>query len=277
MAAVTPDLPARPAIASAPNLRDIGGWPLPQGGRVRSGVVYRSAGLDRLDDEGLAAFGELGVRTVFDLRTAVEVAERPDNLPEGIHLVCLDVLADAEHAAPAELQRIFSDPATAGDHLVDGQAERYFEDAYRGFVTLPSARAAYRQLFEGVAAADGPALLHCATGKDRTGWATAALLLLLGVSKEHVMEDYLLTNTDLLPMVQPWIDQFRDNGGDPALLMPVLGVQESYLEAALEQMHASFGTVEEYAVRGLGLAPATLTALRARLVDTSVTERRGEV
>ncbi len=277
MAPVAPDRRTRPVIASAPNLRDVGGWPLLQGGSVRTGVVYRSAGLDRLDDDGRAAFDGLGVGTVFDLRTAVEVAERPDNLPEATQLVCLDVLADAEHAAPAELQRIFSDPATAGDHLVDGQAERYFEDAYRGFVTLRSARTAYRRLFEGVAAADGPVLLHCATGKDRTGWATAALLLLLGVSMEHVREDYLLTNTDLLPMVQPWIDQFRDNGGDPALLLPVLGVQESYLEAAVEEMHASFGTIEEYAVTGLGLSADTLTALRTRLVDASDTERRAQV
>jgi protein-tyrosine phosphatase len=255
-------------IASAPNLRDIGGWPTRGGGLIRPGVVYRSAQLSLLQGEDLAAFGKLGIRTVFDLRTAAEVAGRPDALPEGTRTLRLDVLADDEYAAPAELQRVFADPARASEHLRAGQAERFFEDAYRGFVTLPSARAAYQQLLEGIAGADGPVLYHCTTGKDRTGWATAVLFLLLGVPEETVMEDYLLSNSELLPMVQPWIDRFRDSGGDPALLMPVVGVQESYLEAALEEMRASFGTVEEYAATGLGLSPDTLDALRAGLVST---------
>ena len=252
---------------SAPNLRDLGGWPTADGGRIRSGLVFRSAGLDRLADEDLPAFGELGISTVFDLRTQHETTDQPDRLPAGIASVQLDVLADADRAAPAELRRIFSDPTLAGEQLGDGQAERYFESAYRGFVTLPSARGAYQRLFEAIAEADEPVLFHCATGKDRTGWATAVLFSLVGVADSVVMEEYLLTNTDLLPAVQPWIDQFADAGGDPALLMPILGVQPSYLEAALEEMRTNFGTVEEYAATGLRLSPAVLDQLRERLVE----------
>jgi protein-tyrosine phosphatase len=266
MCPVTSERRTRLAIATAANLRDLGGWPTKDGGHVRSGVVYRSAELSRLHgDDDLAAFGELGVRTVYDLRTAAEVAHQPDALPDGLEPVNLDVLADARHAAPAELQRIFEDPSRANEFLREGQAERYFETAYRGFVTLDSARSAYRRLFEGIAAADGPVLYHCATGKDRTGWATAVLFLLLGVPDDEVLEEYLLTNTELLPMVQPWLDQFAAGGGDPELLMPVLGVQESYLAAALAQMEESFGGLEDYLTTGLGLSPATIEALREKL------------
>jgi protein-tyrosine phosphatase len=274
---VTSERRTRIAIASAPNLRDLGGWPTSDGGSVRSGVAYRSAGLDRLDEDDLEAFGELDVRAVFDLRTAAEVASQPDALPDGLVAQNLDVLADANHAAPAELQQIFADPARASEQMRDGQAEAYFEEAYRGFVSLPSARNAYRRLFEGIAEADGPVLFHCATGKDRTGWATAVLFLLLGVPGEQVMEEYLLTNTELLPTLQPWLDQFEASGGDPRLLIPVLGVQESYLEAALEQVRATYGTAEEYAATGLGLSPDTLAALRAKLVDSVDTELNRQV
>jgi protein-tyrosine phosphatase len=264
---VTTDRRTRLAIATAPNLRDLGGWRTADGHHVRTGVVFRSAELSRLHGDDLAAFGRLDVRTVFDLRTTAEVTSQPDALPDGTPWVHLDVLADADHAAPAELQRIFSDPALASEQLVDGQAERYFESAYRGFVTLPSARSAYAQLFQGMAAADGPVLYHCATGKDRTGWATAVLFQLLGMPDDVVMEEYLLTNAELLPAVQPWLDQFRDSGGDPALLMPVLGVQASYLEAALEEMRTTYGTVEEYAGTALGLSPVLIDALRTRLLE----------
>jgi protein-tyrosine phosphatase len=267
MGPVTTERRARLAIATAANLRDLGGWPTGEGRQVRPGVVYRSAELSRLHGEDLAAFAELGVRTVYDLRTAAEVSHHPDALPPGTTSEVLDVLADASHAAPAELQQIFDDPSRADDFLREGQAQQYFESAYRGFVTLPSAQSAYRRLFEGLAAADAPVLFHCTTGKDRTGWATAVLFRLLGVPENEILEEYLLTNTELLPMVQPWMDQFAAGGGDPELLVPILGVQESYLEAASAQMEESFGTVEDYLTTGLGLSPAVLDALRKRLLE----------
>ena len=264
---VTPGRRTRIAIATAPNLRDLGGRPTVAGGHVRPATVYRSGELSRLEGEDLATFGELGIDTVYDLRTAAEVAHRPDVLPDGHRPVHLDVLGDARHAAPAELQRIFEDPSLADEFFREGQAERYFEASYRSFVTLPSARTAYRRLLEGIAEADGPVLFHCATGKDRTGWITAVLFHLLGVPADEVLAEYLLTNVDLLPAVQPWMDRFAAGGGDPDLLMPILGVQESYLAAALDQVKESHGTVEDYARDGLGLSPATIDALHERLVD----------
>jgi protein-tyrosine phosphatase len=264
---VTTERRARIAIATAANLRDVGGWPTRDGRQVRSGLVYRSAELSRLHGTDLEAFAELGIRTVYDLRTAAETARQPDALPEGTASEALDVLADAEHAAPAELQSIFENPGRASEFLTEGQAERYFETAYRAFVTLPSARSAYRRLFEGLAFAEVPVLYHCTTGKDRTGWATAVLFRLLGVPEDQLLEDYLLTNTELLPMVQPWMDQFAAGGGDPGLLMPILGVQQSYLDAAFAQLEESYHSVEDYFVTGLGLSPATLDALRERLIS----------
>ena len=72
-----------PLIPSLPNLRDVGGHPTADGGRVRTGLLYRSTDLSRLDDAGAAALETLGIRTVFDLRTAGERAGGPDRLPPG--------------------------------------------------------------------------------------------------------------------------------------------------------------------------------------------------
>jgi len=264
----TPEPRPRLAIPTAPNLRDLGGWPTKDGGRVRTGLAYRSAELSRLTGPDLDRFAELGIHTVCDLRTTHEIAAQPDVLPDGLVPRHIDVLADQANAAPAEIREMFARPELAGELLGDGQAERYFEQAYRDFVTLESARRGYAELFRLIAEAGGaPVLFHCATGKDRTGWATAALLLLLGTSEEDVMEEYLQTNTDLLPMTQPWLDQFRQVGGDPALLQPIVGVQESYLEAALAQVPASYGAIEGYFSEGLGLSAETISALRVSLVE----------
>ena len=258
---------ARITIATAPNLRDLGGWPTRGAGRIRNGGVYRSAELNHLHDADLTAFAALGIRTVYDLRTTAETVDQPDNLPTGTRSVQLDVLADSADAAPAELHRIVAQPHLAHDLLGDGKAEAIFCRAYREIVGLPSARNAYRRLFEGMAdPACRPCLYHCTTGKDRTGWATAALFLLLGVPDDAVMEEYLLTNTELLPSLQPVLDRFEAAGGDPRLLLPVLGVRSEYLLAALDEMHARYGSVEEYFDSGLEVSAETQAALRASLV-----------
>jgi len=83
-------------------------------------------------------------------------------------------------------------------------------------------------------------VFHCTTGKDGTGWAAASTLLVLGVSTDDVFADYLLTNDQLLPTLQPLLDQFRSIGGDPELLMPVVGVQKEYLQTVLDEMHKRY-------------------------------------
>jgi protein-tyrosine phosphatase len=139
-----------------------------------------------------------------------------------------------------------------------------FVGKYREFVRLGSARAAYRRLFADVATAEHrPALFHCTTGKDRTGWAAAALLLLLGVAEDVVMEDYLASTPLVTAMFQPFVDRFEARGGDPDLLLPLIGVQPAYLQAALDEMRAAYGTIEGYFADGLGIDVDGQRALRA--------------
>jgi protein-tyrosine phosphatase len=253
-------------IPSVPNLRDIGGYTTSGGGRVRTGLLYRSVELNHLQDEDLEAFADLGIRTVFDFRTAAERSAEPDVVPEGTVLVVCDVLKDSQTAAPAELMKVLSDPSLAEQMLGDGKAVQLFEKGYRQIVSLPSALAAYRAFFTDIAEdAHRPALFHCTTGKDRTGWAAAATLLLLGVSEDDVAYDYGLTNRDLLPALKPVFEHFRAIGGDPRLLEPVLGVDQDYLQAALDEMKQRFGSIEGYFAEGLEIDEEGQEQLREAL------------
>jgi len=254
-------------IASLPNLRDIGGYATTTGGRVRTGQLYRSTELNHLQGEDLEEFAALGVRTVFDMRTAGERDAEPDVVPEGIEQIVCDVLKDSQSAAPAQLHKVLSDPALAEQMLGGGKAAQMFERGYREIVSLPSALSAYRVFFTSIAQdARRPALFHCTTGKDRTGWAAAAMLLLLGVSEQDVLYDYELTNRDLLPALKPVMEQFRAAGGDPHLLEPVLGVDAVYLRTALDEMTQKFGSIEFYFAAGLGIDSDEQRALRDMLV-----------
>ncbi|MET0672254.1 MAG: tyrosine-protein phosphatase [Microbacterium pygmaeum] len=254
------------AIEGVPNLRDLGGWAT-GGGEVRSGQVYRSAEFASLAGVPADEFASLGIRTVYDLRTTDERAANANILPLGTEYIVLDILADKPGAGPAQMLQVLSDPKAAEQLLGDGKAVRMFEESYRQFLSLPSAITGYRQFFTILAEKEHrPALFHCTTGKDRTGWAAASLLLLLGVSEDDVLADYLLTNDSLVPALQPMVDKFAAIGGDPALLAPVIGVQTEYLDAARTEMQERFGDIETYFSKGLGLAPRTIDALRSDLV-----------
>lgn len=245
------------SIATVPNLRDLGGIPS-EDRAVRRGVVYRSATLAALSTADEVRFAELGIRTVYDLRTADEVAAAPDPLPSGTEGVNLDVLADSATNVAASLGRLATDPDAFVASLTGGRAQRLFEESYRDFVRLPSALGAYRALYRSLLdpGRPGAALFHCTTGKDRTGWAAASLLTLVGVSTDDVYEDYMQTNADLLPALEPQLREAEIHGVDRALLLPVVGVQESYLAAAFAQVEEQYGGIVNYAYDGLGLSAA---------------------
>lgn len=272
--ATRPESSARPGaglgLVTAPNLRDVGGWPTRDGARVATGALYRSTDLSRLAGADVPAFAELGIRSVYDLRTTGERVAAPDVLPAGTDYHALDVLADSTMAVPASLMALLADPPAATAELSGQRVTALFDSAYREILGLPSARASYGALYADLAVAGRrPALVHCTTGKDRTGWAVAALLLLLGVSDEDVMAEYLLTNDLLLPALQPMFEQFAAAGGDPAVLVPVFGVDPAYLAAALDEMNSRFGSIEDYFSTGLGLDSRTIDVLRQGFTTTA--------
>ena len=105
-------LPSREAdqIGTVPNFRDLGSWPA-RGGRIRSGLIFRSAEFANLAGDDLAAFERLDIRSVYDFRTTDERNANPNTLPEGTEYIVLDILAGAKGgAAPAELVKLVSEP-----------------------------------------------------------------------------------------------------------------------------------------------------------------------
>ncbi len=255
-------------IPSAPNLRDLGGYRTADGARVRRGLLYRSTALDQLEGNDARAFARLGVRIVFDLRTEPERRAAPDQLPDGTRRVIVDVIGDAELGSPAQLHGILNDPGLAAAILGDGRAVAMWEDHFRDFVRLPSARCAYGHLFRDLSREDNrPALVHCSTGKDRTGWAAAAFLLLMGVPEDAVMADYLASGRCLRPVLARTLQAFAEKGGDPELIRPIFGVRPGFLRAAIDEMYRLFGSVGGYFSDGLGVSAPVQRALREAFLE----------
>lgn len=265
----TPGAPS--PIPSLPNLRDLGGWRTVDGHTVRSGVLFRSTDFSALDTADVPALEALGLTTVYDLRSAHESEAIPDPALPGASNIALDVLADAQMSIPANIGAVLADPAVvaeADEMLSGGKAREMISGTYREMITLPSATAAYTEFFRGLLdAGSTPVLVHCTTGKDRTGWAAASFLTLLGVPKDDVYRDYLLTNERLIPSLKHIFDGFAAAGGDPELLVGVLGVDAGYLDAAFDEVDRKYGGVEGYFSEALGLDVGHQQALRDRYLD----------
>ncbi|MFF2324586.1 MULTISPECIES: tyrosine-protein phosphatase [unclassified Streptomyces] len=253
--------------SSVINLRDLGGIALGPGRRFRPGAVLRSGQLNELDVARDAAVTSLGVRTVVDLRTADERAMAPDRLPPGARLFVADVLGDNPGVAPARLRALLADPVEAELLLGSGKAEEMFAETYRQMVLSPCAAAAYRAFVE--TAADDlarPVLFHCTAGKDRTGWATALLLMLVGASRDVVRAEFLAVNPVVRVAYAPYVQGFLDAGGDPDIASAVIEARPRYLDMALDAMDERWGGLDGYVRDGLRVPEAAVERLRNGLV-----------
>ncbi|MEV7774408.1 tyrosine-protein phosphatase [Kitasatospora sp. NPDC086791] len=261
-------------LRGAVNARDLGGYRAADGRMLRHGVALRSDGLNRVTAEDLGPLGELGLRRVVDLRSADEVREAgPDRLPDGVmthHLPLLSADFDIYLMIRGALGD--SSPQRQRALLGEGRAGALMTGLYRWFVTDAVARERFAALLRLLAAPEGPPLLfHCSAGKDRTGWAAALLLTALGVDRETVLADYLLTNERSAPVVDLVLADLAARGlmTEPELLLPVFRADRDYLEAAFEEVEAGWGGFDPFWREGLGLDDEVRTGLRVNLLDGS--------
>ncbi|WP_051830407.1 MULTISPECIES: tyrosine-protein phosphatase [Streptomyces] len=256
------------------NARDLGGYRAVDGRALRHGVALRSDGLNHVTAEDLGPLGALGLRRVVDLRSMAEVREVGlDRLPGGVALHHMPLMA-TDFDIYLTIRDALADPSPQRQRVLlgDGRAAAMMTGLYRWFVTDALARERYAALLRLLAAPDGPPLLfHCSAGKDRTGWAAALLLTALGVERETVLVDYLLTNERSAPVVARALDDLRTRGlmHEPELLLPVFRADGGYLDAAFAEVEAGWGGFDAFWREGLGLDDDVLAGLRANLLDGS--------
>ena len=241
------------ALPGTWNFRDIGGTPTPAG-PVRRGIVYRSASLAQLDPNGVAALEKLGVTDVFDLRGELEIGrDGKDQVPDTVTVTVAPFHPEEDEAAVHELQEDAATPTT--------QAERVIA-YYAGIPVQPPAQVAVAGLLRTVANGSGGVLVHCAAGKDRTGWAIAALLTVAGADRDAVLADYLLSNA-AIESLRGWLQEHYGDAYDTS--RQVLGVEPIYLQAAWDSVEKNFGSFDGY-LAAIGIDDDVVQRVRRRLV-----------
>ncbi len=234
-----PDFTRSLPMAGATNFRDLGGYIGQDGRTVKWRRIFRSDHLAGLTPADQALLADLGVGRAIDFRGKAEGAAYAYAIP-GVAYHPLTI-------EPTVVQRALELQAT-GRALTAQDAVVLMQDTYRGFVHENAPR--FAELFRLLLASDAPTVFHCTAGKDRTGFAAALILLALGVPREVVMQDYLLTN-----------NLYRRPAGmgshAPEEVLAVLWrVQEEFLDAALHMVDQDYGGVQAYLVDVLGVDAA---------------------
>jgi protein-tyrosine phosphatase len=242
------------------NFRDYGGYATTHG-RLRDGWLYRSAQHFDANADDLARVSALGLAVVIDLRGRSERREAPCPRPDGFDAEIVSIEDETVTQAPhMEAARA----AMTGDEARESMA-----NAYRTMPFRPVLMQLYSRYFEKLAKVDGPSLIHCLAGKDRTGIAVALLHRIVGVHHDDMMSDYMMTNVtgNIEARVRAGgrhIKARMGNLSDDAL-RGLMSVEPIYLENGFAAMAERYGSIDGYLDDGLGLTPERREQIIARL------------
>jgi protein-tyrosine phosphatase len=252
-------------LEGAKNFRDLGGYRARDGSYVRWGLVYRSNYLVDLTPKDLEYLNGLGIRLVCDVRSDGERLRTPDhwvgNAPEFLS-VPIGPNRDGT-LTPEELkQRVAS---------VNNESK----NSTRGYDKLAIDFAPqFANILRRLAAGDLPAVEHCSSGKDRTGVFSAILLTALGVPRDVVIQDYLLTTQYLLApdsIARTTADLQKIFGlsepPDAFTVQALMTTKPETLEATFESLNRTYGSFDSYLRNALKISNSDLAALRQRLLE----------
>lgn len=243
------------------NFRDLGGYATEDGHTVKWNVLFRSGEMHDLTAGDFAYLNRIGIRTIVDFRDKNERRAEPTNW-QGNAPMTFAVEYDARDAGLM--------PTGDMKDWTPEQARQVMAASYPKMLTTFAGQ--YRRMFQELLADHAPLAFHCSAGKDRTGIAAALVLLSLGVPRETVVQDYLLTNRYLnfdaamakganTPAAQPWLSL-------PAPVLQAMGkADRSYIEAALDALGSHAGGARGYLRDEMGLSDADIATLRSRYLD----------
>ena len=234
------------------NFRDIGGYLNQDGRRVKKGLYFRAGRQDRMTNKDLAQLSGLNISTQIDLRKQEEVLDQGRGPLEDMGAKYINISVIPEGGSE-KLNKLVGDTGISGKRYLG-----YLEFGPTSWLRLFGILADEENL---------PVLLHCTAGKDRTGVSTAFLLSVLGVSRDIIEADYLLTNLD----TERQADFIESTVGYPEgynreKMISIAGVPKDAMKDFLDGVESKWGSVVEY-LEKIGVTQEQMDLVRLNFLE----------
>ena len=234
------------------NFRDIGGYLNQEGRRVKKGLYFRAGRQDRMTNKDLAQLSDLNISTQIDLRKQEEVLDQGRGPLEDMGAKYINISVIPEGGSE-KLNKLVGDTGISGKRYLG-----YLEFGPTSWLRLFGILADEENL---------PVLLHCTAGKDRTGVSTAFLLSVLGVSREVIEADYLLTNLDTerqADFIESTVGY--PEGYDREKMISIAGVPKDAMKDFLDGVESKWGSVVEY-LEKIGVTQEQMDQVRLNFLE----------
>lgn len=243
-------------IPGIQNFRDLGGYPSYNTKKHgKWGMLYRSAEINQLEDFAYKELKNLGIKTIIDLRTAEEkISKEP--LQTGFNTIHI----------PIEVNNLDQILKGIQNHTI--QTDTVCRIAEAGSRTLIKKHLTdFRQIFDVLLNEKNyPIVIHCTSGKGRTGIVSAIILAALDINSDIIMEDYLLSN-QYFNITQFSKFPYQLPTKTQEAITALYSARENYMKAVLHEIKKRYGDVDTYLRKGIGLKKEEIKKLQSLLLE----------
>ncbi|MBX7003756.1 tyrosine-protein phosphatase [Bacillus aerophilus] len=247
------------------NFREVGGLQTTDQMVIKQGMIYRSADLSRLTKQDILTFSTLGIQTICDLRTSSERKSHPPKIMEHDKIVHIPMQPDSMMPSKWTMFRML---------IAEGKSLSFtpiMKEVYQSM--LYERKKEIQQLFTLLSDEKNyPLMLHCTSGKDRTGFLSALIQLAAGVPVHTVLSEYMRSNEGVKMLVkrqERFVRMMSLYRVSKEQIQPLLGVQQDYLEDVLNEMMDTYGNAERYLVEACDVPKAQLLKVKNILLTPS--------
>lgn len=253
------------------NTRDLGGFPVADGKKIKRDKLIRSGRMHKLPPQTVSALLKKGLTTIIDLRTEREQHEYPDTKINGVKTVNLPLVCTATVGITytKSMARTMLDESKR-IKTEFGTADNYMSSMYETVLFGDDGRRSLKEFFKILLEAEGCVIWHCNAGKDRTGLCAMLLEFVLGVDEKLIIEDYCASKKfqhtrrfwqKAALVIAPMPRRFKH------ILIALMEAKPQYIIGAIDKIKELYGSVTEYCKQSLGLTDEQIEILKSKYTE----------